>query len=544
MPGNDLKAALLLFLLFAIAVLIVNPIGNFPLDDDFAYAQTVKNFLEGKFIIHSWISATVIFQTIVGVIFSLPFGFSFTALRFSSILFAYIGAVAFYLLLRELGIDSKKSFIGALILLFNPLYFSKAFNFHSDMHFMAVMLLSVLFYLKAVRRKNDIQLLALGSLFAIFAILTRQNGTLIPFAAFIYMWLSRKKTPFKPVHFLVVAIIPFIASVLYGYWFYFVHPLTESSSLMTQYNMETLKELVTRLIPFRLFSIFIYIGLLCLPLSFFTIRKLDIFLSKNKWQDNAIFVLLLGGAISGIVFMAANYGKILFYMPTMIHSHGLGPAYLQGIKAPEFNSSILMFLAVFSAISAAIIFTRMKTELWNKASRLKMDEPEFLVYWVGFFQLLFLMVVLAVFDRYLLPLFAPVIAFLLLRSGNFFSYKSAAVLVAMMALFSVAATQDYMAWNRAKNSAIDDLMAQGIPADMVDGGFEHAAWHFHDYSKANPGISKAKPYDPGWIKDYFPVIDSRYAVSFSQLENYRMIKEYNYFSLLTGTQKIYVLERP
>ncbi len=520
---------------FALSVVIVNPIGNFPLDDDFAYGRTVLNFLHGNYRISGWISATVIFQTFIGMLFSMILGFSFTVLRFASIFIAFLGVSACYFALKELKFSEKLAVLGSLLLLFNPLYFSKAFNFHSDIYFVAMMLFSVLFYVMAVNRGYSIFYLTLGSLFSVFAILVRQNGVFIPVGVVAFLLVNRKLNLRR---FFVVAVVPFVAFAAYEFWFYFIHGVTESGSLMSEYDLPHIADLVFRLVPFRLFAIFIYAGLLLLPLSFpLLLRFKSYFYSLNR-LDKAIFSLLCFGGISGIAFMYFFYHKLLFYMPTMIHSSGLGPVYLQGFKLPVFPAIVLFALALASVLSASVISLKIKSG-FTKSGSLG------LVYLVGFFQLVFLMLILTVFDRYLLPIFFPIIVLLLVFfNRTFFSFRLAVILVALMAVFSVAGTQDYLSWNRARNEAIGGLLAQGIQADKIDGGFEHAAWNFYEFTKANPKVNNAKPYDPGWIRDYFPVIDSEYVVSFSPLERYSVLKEYSYFSLLTlRNEKIYALKR-
>ncbi len=535
------KGIFFLLALFLAAAFIVNPIGDFPLDDDFSYGKTVKNFYEtGILRMHGWFSATEVFQTFVGILFSNMFGFSFTVLRFSSILFALIGAAAFYFLLKELKVGEKFALLGTFILLFNPLYFNKAFNFHSDMYYMALLSLSTLFYVLAINRNNDIRLLLLGSIFSVCAILVRQNGLFIPMAIIAYLWLNRHKRNFSVSHFLVVAVIPVVASLIYAYWFYFIHGVTESVSLMSEYDYAHIRNLILMLVPHRIFSIFIYVGLLFLPFSFSTLLRLDIYLKSLKKFDIMLFFSIVLAGISGALFMFFGYQKLLFYMPTMMHSSGLGPVYLQGLKNPVFSSVILWLLAVIAIFSASVMALRAKDAFF----KLRVESPEFLVYVVGAFQLLFLMILLAVFDRYLLPLFFSVIVFFLLNRPLFFNYKHALVIAVIIALFSVVGTQDYLSWNRARYDAINDLVAQGVPAEKIDGGFEFSAWNFYEFTKEHPEVNNAKPYDPGWIKDYFPVIDSEYVISLSPLERYGVIGEYSYFSLLTfRNEKIYALKR-
>ena len=66
---------------------LVNPVGDFPLIDDWVYAFAVKSVLEtGHFqFLPFSSSANVGPQVYWGALFCLPFGFSFTALRVSTL---------------------------------------------------------------------------------------------------------------------------------------------------------------------------------------------------------------------------------------------------------------------------------------------------------------------------------------------------------------------------------------------------------------------------------------------------------------------------
>ena len=82
--ADKINIAVITFI-WAIAVVLVNPIGDFPLNDDWAYAQSVKSLLEtGNFQLPGWAVANLLPQALWGALFCLPFGFSFTALRKSS----------------------------------------------------------------------------------------------------------------------------------------------------------------------------------------------------------------------------------------------------------------------------------------------------------------------------------------------------------------------------------------------------------------------------------------------------------------------------
>src|SRR5260370_30634627 len=87
---------------FAIACVVVNPLREMALDDDWAYALTVKHLLEtGGYHLNDWAAANIPFQVYCGAAFSRVFGFSHSALRISTLVLFVGGLIGFYFLGRE-----------------------------------------------------------------------------------------------------------------------------------------------------------------------------------------------------------------------------------------------------------------------------------------------------------------------------------------------------------------------------------------------------------------------------------------------------------
>src|SRR5215217_5512086 len=129
----DYTCLLLLALIWILAVLAVNPVGNFPLNDDWAYGYTVRSLVEeGTFRLSGWTATNLIAQAMWGTLFCLPFGFSFDALRVSTLVLSLGGILATYGLLRESRAPALLAMLGALVLAFNPIYFALSFTFMTD----------------------------------------------------------------------------------------------------------------------------------------------------------------------------------------------------------------------------------------------------------------------------------------------------------------------------------------------------------------------------------------------------------------------------
>ena len=135
----------LIAFLWILAVAVVNPIGNFPLNDDWAWSLSVKRMLEtGAFHPIGWTGMTVITHTLWGGLFCTLFGFSFTVLRFSILFLGLAGVLACYWLLREAGAERRFAVAGALTLGFCPAYLAVSNTFMTDVSFASMTTLSTL----------------------------------------------------------------------------------------------------------------------------------------------------------------------------------------------------------------------------------------------------------------------------------------------------------------------------------------------------------------------------------------------------------------
>ncbi len=71
-------------LLWLICMLLIDPRGDFPLNDDWAYARSVYDLFEkGEFILVDWGAMTLVAQVYIGAFFCKIFGLSFTAVSYT-----------------------------------------------------------------------------------------------------------------------------------------------------------------------------------------------------------------------------------------------------------------------------------------------------------------------------------------------------------------------------------------------------------------------------------------------------------------------------
>src|SRR5690348_12597464 len=136
----------LFLLIFLLAELIVQPFGNYPLNDDWSYAKSViimQN--ENRLDIGDWPAMTLVTHLLWGFAFVKLFGFSFLTLRISTIISMLIGMWVLNRLVTRITENKLSGFIACLTLLFNPIFFGVSNTFMTDVNFVTLLILTFYF---------------------------------------------------------------------------------------------------------------------------------------------------------------------------------------------------------------------------------------------------------------------------------------------------------------------------------------------------------------------------------------------------------------
>jgi len=173
---RDIAAVLVLGVVWIVMILGANPSGDFPLNDDWIYGGTVKSIVAGNgFRMAGPTIANLFVQAYWGALFCLPFGFSFVALRASTLVLGLLGLVTFYALAREMGASRTMALAAALTLAANPLFFDLANTFMTDVPFLTLALMATYAFVRGLSGPSP-RWLAAGIVVALIAILLRQVG--------------------------------------------------------------------------------------------------------------------------------------------------------------------------------------------------------------------------------------------------------------------------------------------------------------------------------------------------------------------------------
>jgi hypothetical protein len=483
---------------YAVWFLLVPPSGNFPLNDDWAYAWSVRRLLDtGQLRISAWASATSLFPIYWGALFSrLAGAFSFAALRWSTLTMSVVGCVAVYDLLRQSDIPVRSACLGAVAVAANPIYLYLSYTFMSDVFYFAPMVVSLGLYIRGIRR-NSASALVGGSVAAAAAYLARQLAIALPIAAAFALVQRDRRLRWPPV--IQVALVPGLVFVGHSLWLNYVHGLPWGLELNAVHNsiaglLQPLKPLE---IAWRLLISMLYVGLFTLPALAALIASppQD---PKRRPRLTKLFVIWFAGLMAVVALSVFVTHGPMPYLGNVINRAGIGPITLAGQK-PLVTAGWVFWLVTAVAPLAGAAQGALWTDAVLKVRQPNSSEPHILVIASLVMAVLAALVVI-LWDEYLI-VFMPAGLYLVLRLRPItrLGLVAGGGVCALMLAYGCREMSDYMAWNAARWTAGQRLVAQGVRPEAIDGGFEWAGWY--EFESALPvAIANGKGADLfGWM---------------------------------------------
>jgi hypothetical protein len=539
----DLVYLFFLFLLWILSILIVNPTGEFPLNDDWSYAIPVKSFIEqGKFKFIEWPAMTLIGHTLAGSLFC--FGkFSFLSLRLYVLLSGFIGIVAVYKIMRELQLQAFAAFLIALVLAFNPLYFSLAFTYMTDVHFFCMAALSSLFFLRILNKGSKVNYIY-AIIFSLLSVSIRQPGIVFP-AAFAVVNILRQPRNLKTI---LLSLFPVFLCSLFLFLYTSMirykigYPEGGRNSNMELLNMVLADPMEIVKEQFKYFyKIYILLGFFLLPVLLLIIETM-FYRKIAKPSTGLIFriVILLFIILSAILVLYYQ-GKILFIVGNIFNNLGLGPItlydfYYLGLSPVQLPKWFWL-ICTFVGSSFGLLMILSTYNSIKKLQGLNNKEP-FLYAFLSFGLYFPLVTVISFYDRYILiPMLMTLI---MLVSSDFVIIKNkilrgiALPMLIVATCYSVFATKDYLSWNRKRWEALNFLTHQKkVSPQNIDGGFEFNGWYNYDANyKRQPG------------KSLWWVIDNEYMITLHPVPGYKVFRKIPYERYIPyRTDYVYILKR-
>jgi Dolichyl-phosphate-mannose-protein mannosyltransferase len=536
---------LLITMLWIVAIAMTNPFGDFPLNDDWSFGITVSRLLDtGDFRPLGWASMPLITHILWGVLFCIPSGFSFVALRLSTLTMSLAGIGGTYLLVRELRLSRWLAILIALVLAFNPIYYALSNTFMTDAPFTALMVLATLFLARNLRSDSNYSLL-LGSGFILAATLNRQLGIAVPLAFLISSILKNGFTPRSILRGAIPAIVSIGGLIVFTQW------MTATGRLPALYSAKSDALFQALMRPCVLvacakngFTFTLYMGWFLLPVLIFISWSTWSVLSKKARILRALLML------SFLLLSTCGLWYLRGIMPlssNILNVEGVGPftlrdSYiLQTGSLPSLPTALWVTVTAMGLLGGIMLLTALSTatakllpSCWGGKMNSRQTLSTFLLLSAAIY--MGPLLVHGFFDRYLIavvPLMAAGVAAVSVerRAQRHRARKRifpviASILVGISLITAVCGTRDYLMWNRIRWTALTELMkSKHAKVDEIDGGFEFNGLHSY-----TPSYQRRSDKSWWWVKG------DQFVMTFGPIPGYSIMQEFHYQQWLPPRQ--------
>jgi Dolichyl-phosphate-mannose-protein mannosyltransferase len=461
------------------AWLLIGTRANVPVIDDWVYAWSVEHLLKtGRLQVLDFSAFYPIAQILWGALIARLAGFSFVALRFSTVLLSALGCWAVYLTLREIGCRRSTSMLGACGLALDPVYFALSFSFMTEVPFVCASTLALYFYVRALRR-DEPKAVWFGCLCAVAAFMVRPIGIVLPLALLPpLVWnrdrwtlLRRSAAPIAIALAVMVSLqfgMPRLlgpldwATVREGYlrWWFMI-PVTS----YLRWNVEVLFVSVFPLAP------------LLLAFVFCRRRALEV------------------GAATIVLAIASRAALGFFQMPLLngqtwsLHDIAARMMFEGNVVSREWALRVvplvkLIGLVTVGALLAISIRNWLTPGHWSRTGLLVVA---FAVLHLACINVLWLYN-----DRYYVVL-APLVAIVAAQALDLddrAKWVASALLIVWSAI-SISGTRDMLAFNEAAAGLERETEASGVPRWDIDAGYALNGWQLYAHPEnLPPGVDR------------------------------------------------------
>lgn len=446
--------------------LFVDPRGQFPLNDDFQYAETARRMVAGEGThLPQWALSSTLAHAALGAVATAPWGATNQALRFWELLLGGVGAALVYALARRWRASADASLLAALTVAWSPLYATLSASFHIDVTASVFVLAGFLAFLRA-REIRSPRWYAFSSALIAVSGLSRQTGFLCVAGGLAALAWERRLSKQEALSFILPSAL---AALAFSYWFRFIHGPTwawESGAYSPKTDISYwLKPQVWSAVLARAEKSIQLSALFLAPLA--VLRWKVLFSRKPKPVESIVLFVVAVAALAA--WYKAQGLPLLFNTLTHV---GLGTGSL--IDADDkpggwWESAWLWNGAALAALLSSLTLVRAAAEEL-RGPRAKELRAAALFAGAPYAAMLLMP---ALFDRYLL-VFLPVAA-AAFAAGREDRYRRAAPAFAaalVLGVFTWAGLSDYFAWNRARWDAGMTAVARGLSPDKIENGFD------------------------------------------------------------------------
>lgn len=473
------KPFLLLLILLFLVELFINPIGDFALNDDWAYGKSVYHFNKyNEFVIGLWPAMSLYSHALLGLVFVKFFGFSFTVLRFANMFLCVVTLFHIYKFFCKKNTATISALVCAFIV-FNPFYMNVFNSFMTDLTFFNFSFLAFYYLNEYTIMKKWWQLFLFFS-YAVLATLTRQLGLALFLAYALVAIIKHYKAPKQ----WLMPLFLFAGGLTVLYLF----ELFESSRFRWDWSYQG-----------------VFLSPTKIPLGIDAIPRMyhkTFFIIKNS----GLWLLLLFTLTFPLLLERIKKGNkitliiipILFIvcLITRFNEHTLGDVFINlgvGIESTvdmlmiyatdlhATNTFFYIFLLILFCAGYFLLALFVGSLQWARIKELNVSRL-FIITIICLY-LILIGIADSSFDRYCIFFGLFVIVYVM---SNTIVYSNLSLKLSVMVFivifsFSVFATKDYFTAARLKKQMLHELAVNDkIIPERVSAGFEYQLWDRSD----------------------------------------------------------------
>ncbi len=534
MSRDDGWAVAALVAAWAVVVWLVDPRADVSLIDDWCYAVSVEQILNGQgFHVSAWSSTFPLVHIWWGALFAWIGGFSFTALRVSTLALWLVGTLASYGGFRALGGSVVAALLGAATVALYPNMFVLAFTYMTDVPFMAFTIASLAALVAGLRRGHESTTIA-GLALAVAAFLVRPVAIALPAGLFLGAFALRE--PRLRWRAVALSLLTIVVMVVASSAATRLFPWAGDGGV--QYRVMRLSFIL--LVPPMVYveaglSMLAHVGLAIVPVlvAFGPAPR------RRTWIAAA--ALLVAALVTSHVAESA-VSALKFAHTTSLEELGAARPLLQGAPPRDATGTVLAMVATgIGLVAIAVLLERiaaalrpggwLRTPAWACVAGFGLGSMG-LCFVLWFF-----------YDRYYLPLVVAGVAFALADAAvpvAAWRRPVAVALLALLALVDVTGTRDMLAFARAVTSTAAELRAAGVPETELDAGYVENGWRLYAHPERLPA-GKDPTLDVPHVTSKADGLP--WVIANATLPGYRVERSVEFPTWWAYTDRLYVLRR-
>ncbi len=548
--------------IYLACIIIADPRGEFPLNDDWSYARSAFALGSGHGLkVDQWAAPSLVGQALYGGLLTKLLSPSFLVLRASTVLLSSCTLLLLWGILLRMGVRKGLASIILLAWAFNPLQFNLSFTYMTEIPFIFFIALALYLYIIHLDNGN-LRFLLLSAAALGYAFLIRQTALLFIVALACSVLLDAQKGVWKRSRQMLAA--AGIAGIFVAGYYLWVH-FGGGTTAAVHRKFQLLRHLETRQLVGNGYGTLFYLAFMLLPVLIYLIPRANRRMrASHRIPRTVIPVAWCGIVVIGIWWFhahasafeylpSASYHSRMPYLLNVLYDSGLGPVtldptYFGALPTPSYPR---VWYAITAIVAAGAVFGATLCVFWvmrlREAPLFQNQKPLLVFAGLSFLGLAAFEIVFShlqeggLFDRHILTAALPMFLILICirvpngRIGAPVSTAGAAALLAAGAWLSICGTHDYLAWNRARWDLGRQALSSGVDPLGLSGGFEFNAWHNYDVFRRRGNIGRVY---------YWWYDRPDYVIALEPQEAYRVRQREDYSSWLHARRMpVYLLEK-